>query len=435
MLILLLLLFPSAVSAEPAVLFQQGTVGTHSVPVLLRTTTHTATHHPTVLFTARLENNNRTTSILYLQPLTDPPTTPVPIVQSGDSIPSTHNLNQQTFTAFTDLGGSTQQVLFLGEGNGTWGQQNKYLGLYSMHPNNGTVYKIVDTNDRLPTGERFKLLCCGRTVPHQPNNVIFGGASAYDGEGVEGIYVWNSQTQTIATLVDNTRYQLLRHISGPTKVTELGDFFFFATNPSIPLADGLYHLNMFAQNNQTVPAPMVLRGSALPRHKNDSFLRVFTAFGNPLAFVSSAAGETTDSMLLFTASGSFGALGVYVINATQALRPQGSSALFGRGEKIKIVADNLDGVHHFGGFPNSPTVDDRGNIVFNADTNDKRTTGLYYVNECGNGKGSAPVQIRNVATPMAINIDIQFNSVSNGVVAFYTNNGTVDQLWYAVLNE
>ena len=397
--------------------FQQGKGGSHSVPILL-TSTAPPLSPPTVLFTA-FSNSSQT---LFLQQLYSPNLILRQLAASGETMPSTNNT--QNFTAFTDLGGSTEQPLFLGEGNGEWGEKNKFLGLYYYSFHENRTVKIVDTTDQLPTGERFQILCCARTVPRS-TTIVFAGASAYDGEGIEGIYKWDPATQRIKTLVDNT-IQVLRYIDGPTKVTELGDLFFFASNPSLPFADGIYTLNVweaFDNNVSTTVSPVVLRGQKIPhQHNSSQFVRVFTAFGSPISFYSSSSTSSNASSVLFTATGTYGVLGVYTI----ALQPHSRNH---SNRSITVVLDNLKNTH-FANFPTSPTVDNAGNVVVNVETNSESSTGLYYVMEVeGGGRNAELLQNLSNSNKGCLNIDIQFNSMEDGCLVFYTTNGTVDQLW------
>ena len=412
--------------------FQQGKIGTLSVPVLLHDDSFTSTSSPPLsLFTAY--DDAQTTQYLYIQNLYANNTPPLVVAKTGETIPSSSNSEQ--FTGFTELGGSKNRILFLGEGSGTWGKQNKFMGIYTTtSTTNFTKYKIVDTNDRLATGERFKVLCCGRTVPDGSGNVIFGGASAYAGEGIEGIYIWKCKTKKIDTLVDNT-IQILRRISGPSKVTVHGDVFFFASNPSIRLADGIYHLNIFSTNETKDLSPVILRGSRIPLGK-DGLIRVFTAFGSPVSY-SNSNGE---SMILFTASGSFDLLGVYSIRLIPNVKGSDNSntSILNNNQKSRFeiitIINNLDSEGSsipFGNFPTGPSVDNTGRIIFNVDTNNERTSGLYYTNHSNDSsKTNPPILIRNLYNPMELNVDIEYNSIENGCLVYYTNNGHIDQLWF-----
>jgi len=190
-------------SLSPPVLFQHDRAGSLGVPVildhfscpslsLLPSPPRLSSKTFTVLFTA---NQNKSQSggcqNLMMQILstttTTTTTTPTVLARCGASIPSTE---KQIFTGFTDMGGTVDQPLFLGEGSGTWGHQNKFMGIYttssssSSSSSSTSLQKVVDTTNHLPTGEIIKVLCCGRVATK--GDVIFGGASAYDGEGIEG---------------------------------------------------------------------------------------------------------------------------------------------------------------------------------------------------------------------------------------------------------
>ena len=113
-----LMLISTVESAYP---FQNTTGGNLGVPILLTSKTNITTS----IYTSYDTENCQTLNIQTIIPSI--PTKPTLIAKCNTSIPSTNN--QQQFTGFTELGGSTEQVLFLGEGNGSWGKQNKFMGI------------------------------------------------------------------------------------------------------------------------------------------------------------------------------------------------------------------------------------------------------------------------------------------------------------------
>ena len=92
------------------------------------------------------------------------------------------------------------------------------------------------------------------------------------------------------------------------------------------------------------------------------------------------------------------------------------------------IVDNLNGIHQFGSFPTSPSLDRDGSFVFDVDTNDEETSGLYYwSNRLASSKKI--VLICNLAQNQSLNVDIQFNSFVGQQIVYYTTNGTLDELW------
>ena len=389
-----LMLISTVESAYP---FQNTTGGNLGVPILLTSKTNITTS----IYTSYDTENCQTLNIQTI--ITSIPTKPTLIAKCNTSIPSTNN--QQQFTGFTELGGSTEQVLFLGEGNGSWGKQNKFMGIYSQNysqnsTDNKALYKVVDTSDHLPTGERFKVVCCGRTVPNDTGDVVFAGASEYDGEGIEGIYIWKANSNAIVTVIDNS-IQVLQHISGPSRVTLSGDIYFYGDNPLLHFVDGIYRINIFTPNATLIP--IVTIGDEMP--SEGPFAKTFTAFGSPISAYDS-------STIVFTASGTFGVLGLYSMNVDVS-------------KEIHLIIDNT--ISNVCDFPTDPSVNSNGHVIFNALTNEESTSGLYYWNGIV-GKSSSIIE--NLQHGKYLNIDTQYNSMGNNQqIVYYTTTGKCSTNW------
>jgi hypothetical protein len=389
------------VAASPvAIPFRNTTGGDLGVPILLTSSDDQTS--PTIV-TSYTSYDEQGVQYLWLQNLdtTSNIMAEQLVAKSGDVIPNTGG--QQHFTGFTDLSGSNKRLLFMGEGNGTWGKQNKFMGIYMFYDDRKLLKKVIDTDGHLPTtGERFKELCCGQNVP-DGSDVVFAGASAYDGEGVEGIYIWRSKSMVVEVLIDNT-IQVLRHISGSTRISLSGDVFFFGDNPLLPLADGIYHFNIM-KPKETLSL-VVARGQAVPQRKGDPVARRFTAFGSPiLAYKSNA--------VLFTATGTNGLLGIYSINFTDS-----------KDGSITTIMDNIES--DVSAFPTDPSADLYGASVFNVITEDAATSGLYYWSGVA---GVRPVIIQSLKERNVSNFDTQYNSMDEATVVFYTNDGKRDICW------
>ena len=143
--------------SPPPSRFQHDQAGRLGVPVVLTTTSFSSSPplpSPTftVLFTANFnETRSEKKQILGCQdvmkqifPATD--TSLAVMARCGSITPSSGN--KEIFTGFTDLGGSTRQPLFIGEGYGTWGKKNKFMGIYTS--TGDELRQIIDRTDHLP---------------------------------------------------------------------------------------------------------------------------------------------------------------------------------------------------------------------------------------------------------------------------------------------
>lgn len=200
-------------------------------------------------------------------------------------------------------------------------------------------------------------------------------------------------------------------------MTKSGDVYFFADHPDLPLVDGIYRVNALLPINKTSHyglEPIVTRGARVPvANKHQSTLvRTFVAFGSPVA-------SYHTSTVVFTGAGTYGSLGVYLVNATRNSTNHSTKMV------VVPIVDNLDGVHKLGSFPTSPSVDDFGSFVFNVDTDEEVTSGLY----SWSVESRKICMVRSLAETKALNMDIQFNSFAGGSLVYYDTNGTVDELW------
>lgn len=133
------------------------------------------------------------------------------VCSAGDPIPE-----GDVFTGFSDATGSAEgSISFVGEGNGSWASEDKFLGIYTVDQPGTAVRKLIDVHDSLRPlgprcGERFAFL--SGPVRISEGLYVFGGSDSY-GDGCEGIFL-HSQSGGVRSLVDNVHTRL-RRISGP----------------------------------------------------------------------------------------------------------------------------------------------------------------------------------------------------------------------------
>ncbi len=313
-------------------------------------------------------------------PSSSPPPTPVLVAEAGAPIPGTDG--RQTFTGFTDLGGTHRRPVFLGEGDGAWGNHTKFLGVYIGPP---PLRKVVDTTDWMPrrsaaassppstaapAATRFRELCCPSVVPDGSGNVLFAGADSYGilpvRGGTEGIYLWNASTGTLSIVTD-THLSGLPHVSHGTRMAAGRRVLFFSNAPP-----GIYAANVShdddddddddddaTRNNGDDEAVWPVAGlhTRVPQRQRWLPAQNFRAFGDPVAAGPRGA---------FLGMGDAGLLGLYWVNLT---RPSLVPPLV---DILRVVADNT---MPFGSFPEPPLVsDDADGVVFYAEG---EYTGLY----------------------------------------------------------
>ena len=350
------------------------------------------------------------------------------VVKRGEAIPGSE---AQTFSDFTNLGGTPLFPVFVGEGNGSWGQHNKFLGIYRYLPLSHAgqssetkdqlagrvlrIAKVVDVSDRIPGGRgsvaKFKVVCCPH-VDSITGDVIFSGANTYGGTlpvgvGIEGIYRWSSSTGRIRSVVDSLNSGLA-HISRGSRMLSGHQLLFFSNSPP-----GVYIANATA--NSTRPMLLIGQNTRVPTispPRGGGSSGFFRAFGNP---VSGGGGYGS-----FIGSSTTGIVGVYLLDISGSLKV------------VRPIADSTSTVpgsqDFFTEFSMDPSVSG-SHVVFFARASNQSKSGLYI---WGPSTNHSPRPVATLGSTGLFSIAIQPNSFSGKCLTYFGSDGTGNSAVYSV---